>query len=38
VLKPEELLERVFDYGYGDCDNQAVVTIGNRDYDVTLPE
>lgn len=38
VLKPEELLERVIDYGSGDCDNQAVVTIGNRDYDVTLRE
>jgi hypothetical protein len=27
----------VLDYGNGDCDKKAVLTIGNKNYDITLP-
>ncbi len=27
----------VLDYGNGECDNKAVLSIGNKNYDVTLP-
>ena len=35
-LQPDELRTRVFDYGNGECDADAIVTIGNKDYDITL--
>lgn len=38
TLTPEQLRDRVIDYGYGNCDNKATVTIGDNEYDVLLRE
>ncbi len=37
-LQPEDLKERVIDFGNGTCDNQATVTIGNKVYTFNLRE
>lgn len=34
---PANLATRTINYGNGNCDNQAVVTINNVDYNITLP-
>jgi hypothetical protein len=36
ALIPDELLARTIDYGDGNCDKSATVTIGNKTYDITL--
>ncbi|MGD1848088.1 MAG: hypothetical protein ACFB10_22055 [Salibacteraceae bacterium] len=35
-IRPNDLKTRTIDYGDGDCDQNATVSIGNRDYDILL--
>ena len=35
-ITPEELKTRSVDYGDGNCDDDAIVTIGNKTYDIKL--
>lgn len=35
-LKPQGKQSRTIDYGDGDCDNKATVTIGNKTFPITL--
>lgn len=35
-IQPEDLKERLIDFGNGSCDNQATLTIGNKTYTFNL--
>ncbi len=35
-MQPEDLDVRTFDYGPGDCDNEATVEIGGRTYNIVM--
>lgn len=35
-IQPDELSKRTINYGNGDCDNNATVTINNKTYDILL--
>jgi hypothetical protein len=37
TLQPANLLPRTIDFGTGTCDDAAVVKLGGKSYDVTLP-
>ena len=36
-VSPIQTLARTLDYGNGNCDNQATLTVGNNTYNITLP-
>ncbi len=35
-LQPQNLAERIIDYGNGDCDNQVVITVNGKSYTVDV--
>ena len=35
-IEPEGLNERILDYGNGDCDDQATVSVNDKTYEITL--